>query len=101
MSNSTVSRRHFLKVSSIAGGGIMIGFNLLADAVAMADTPAVFSPNAYVSIDTKGVVTLMSPNPEIGQGVKTSLPMLLAEELEVPWNKVEVEMAPLDAAKYS
>ncbi len=101
MSNSTVSRRHFLKVSSIAGGGIMIGFNLLTDAVAMADTPAVFNPNAYVSIDSKGLVTLMSPNPEIGQGVKTSLPMLLAEELEVPWNKVEVEMAPLDAAKYS
>jgi len=96
MSKSTVSRRHFIKVSSITGGGIMIGFNLLADAVAVADTPGVFNPNAYVSIDAKGVVTLMSPNPEIGQGVKTSLPMILAEELEVPWDKVEVEMAPLE-----
>jgi len=96
MSKSTVSRRHFLKVSSITGGGIMIGFNLLADVVAAADTPGVFNPNAYVSIDAKGVVTLMSPNPEIGQGVKTSLPMILAEELEVPWDKVEVEMAPLE-----
>ncbi|MEO8885888.1 MAG: molybdopterin cofactor-binding domain-containing protein [Mucilaginibacter sp.] len=96
MSNSTVSRRHFIKVTSVAGGGIMIGFNLLADGIAVADTPGVFNPNAYVSIDSKGLVTLMSPNPEIGQGVKTALPMILAEELEVKWDKVEVEMAPLE-----
>jgi isoquinoline 1-oxidoreductase beta subunit len=100
MSDNGVSRRHFLKVSAVAGGGIMFGFHLLADAspAQLADT--VFSPNAYVSIDAKGLVTLMSPNPEIGQGVKTALPMILAEELEVPWDKVHVEMAPLDASKF-
>jgi isoquinoline 1-oxidoreductase subunit beta len=97
MSKQTVSRRHFLKVTSIASGGIVIGFNLLSTETAVADTPAAFTPNAYVSIDSKGVITLMSPNPEIGQGVKTALPMILAEELNVQWDKVEVEMAPLEA----
>jgi len=101
MSDQGVSRRHFLKVSAIAGGGVMFGFHLLADANPaqhLADT--IFSPNAYVSIDAKGLVTLMSPNPEIGQGVKTSLPMILAEELDVQWDKVHVEMAPLDPGKF-
>src|ERR1700761_2769283 len=101
MSNQDFSRRHFLKVSAIAGGGVMFGFHLLADANPaqhLADT--IFSPNAYVSIDSKGLVTLMSPNPEIGQGVKTALPMILAEELDVPWDQVIVEMAPLDQSKF-
>src|SRR6187402_505628 len=97
MSKETVSRRHFLKVTSIASGGMVIGFNLLAETVAVADTPVVFNPNAYITIDSKGLVTLMAPNPEIGQGVKTALPMILAEELEVKWNEVEVEMAPLES----
>jgi isoquinoline 1-oxidoreductase subunit beta len=96
MSKQTVSRRHFIKVTSIASGGLVVGFNLLSTDTAIADTPGTFTPNAYVSIDSKGVVTLMSPNPEIGQGVKTALPMILAEELNVQWDKVEVEMAPLD-----
>jgi isoquinoline 1-oxidoreductase beta subunit len=100
MSENGVSRRHFLKVSAIAGGGVMFGFHLLADASPAHLADAVFSPNAYVSIDSKGLVTLMSPNPEIGQGIKTALPMILAEELEVPWDKVYVEMAPLDQAKF-
>jgi isoquinoline 1-oxidoreductase beta subunit len=101
MSNQDFSRRHFLKVSAVAGGGVMFGFHLLADANPaqhLADT--IFSPNAYVSIDSKGLITLMSPNPEIGQGVKTALPMILAEELDVQWDKVVVEMAPLDANKF-
>lgn len=97
MSKQTVSRRHFIKVTSIASGGLVVGFNLLSTETAVADTPAAFKPNAFVSIDSKGVITLMSPNPEIGQGVKTALPMILAEELNVQWDKVEVEMAPLEA----
>ena len=97
MSKQTVSRRHFIKVTSIASGGLVVGFDLLSTETAVADTPGAFTPNAYVSIDSKGVITLMSPNPEIGQGVKTALPMILAEELNVQWDKVEVEMAPLEA----
>jgi len=99
MIDQATSRRNFLKITSIAGGGMLIGFNMISDSAAAADD-AVFAPNAYVSISSKGVVTLMSPNPEIGQGVKTALPMILAEELEVKWDAVEVEMAPLDQKKY-
>jgi len=95
----STSRRDFLKITSIAGGGMLVGFNMIADS-ATAAADAVFTPNAYVSITSKGLVTLMSPNPEIGQGVKTALPMILAEELEVKWDAVEVEMAPLNQQKY-
>ena len=101
MIDEAVSRRHFLKVTSIAGGGLVLGFNMLTNAQPVKPVAgAVFSPNAYISIDANGLITLMSPNPEIGQGVKTALPMILAEELEVPWDKVAVEMAPLDQSKY-
>jgi isoquinoline 1-oxidoreductase beta subunit len=96
MIDQSLSRRDFVKVTSIAGGGIMLGFSLLTDAEPTAHAGTIFSPNAYVSIDANGLVTLMSPNPEIGQGVKTALPMILAEELDVQWDKVAVEMAPLD-----
>jgi len=100
MIDQSTSRRNFLKITSIAGGGMLVGFNMIADSALGAAEDAVFAPNAYVSISSKGVVTLMSPNPEIGQGVKTALPMILAEELEVKWDAVEVEMAPLDQKKY-
>ena len=82
MIDQSLSRRHFLKVTSIAGGGMMLGFNLLTDAEPVKQAGAVFSPNAYVSIDSNGLVTLMSPNPEIGQGVKTALPMILPMNLK-------------------
>jgi Aerobic-type carbon monoxide dehydrogenase, large subunit CoxL/CutL homologs len=99
---SNISRRHFLKVSSLAGGGILFGFEMLAGqpGVETAAAEAVFSPNAYLAIDPKGIVTLMAPNPEIGQGVKTALPMLVAEELDVDWQKVIVQQAPFDTVKY-
>ncbi|EHQ28188.1 xanthine dehydrogenase family protein molybdopterin-binding subunit [Mucilaginibacter paludis] len=95
---AAVSRRHFLKITTIAGGGMMLGFNLLSQAenIEHNDLEAVFAPNAYITINHKGLVTLMAPNPEIGQGVKTALPMILAEELNVKWDSVYVEMAPLD-----
>src|SRR5476651_203542 len=96
MIDQSLSRRDFVKVTSIAGGGMMVGFSLLTDAEPAKQAGTIFSPNAYVSIDGNGLVTLMSPNPEIGQGVKTALPMILAEELDVQWDKVAVEMAPLD-----
>lgn len=80
----------------------MFGFEMLAGqpGVETAAAEAVFSPNAYLAIDPKGIVTLMAPNPEIGQGVKTALPMLVAEELDVDWQKVIVQQAPFDTVKY-
>ena len=101
MSTNTVSRRQFLKVTSLAGGGIMLGFELLANASGGAVAEGVmFSPNAFLTIDAKGLITLMAPNPEMGQGVKTSLPMLLAEELDLNWEKLNITQAPLDVPKY-
>ncbi|GAB3914062.1 xanthine dehydrogenase family protein molybdopterin-binding subunit [Mucilaginibacter boryungensis] len=92
-----VSRRSFLKITSIAAGSsLVLGFNFLNDAVAGDIADAVFSPNAYITISNTGLVTLMAPNPEIGQGVKTSLPMILAEELGVKWDAIHIEMAPYD-----
>src|SRR4051812_23800681 len=101
MSQSTLSRRHFLRVSTLAGGGMLLGFRLLADAGEItAVEEAAFAPNAYLSIDGSGLVTLVAPNPEIGQGVKTAIPMLLAEELDVDWEKVVITQAALDAKAY-
>jgi isoquinoline 1-oxidoreductase beta subunit len=96
--SSTISRRHFIKVSALSGGGMLLSFSILNEA-AEARSPAdsVFAPNAYVRINADGTVVLMAPNPEIGQGVKTSLPLIIAEELCVDWKKVQVESAPLDS----
>jgi len=97
MSTSSVSRRNFLRVSMIAGGGMLVGFSTLGkDEKATLDEMP-FSPNVYIKIAPDGKITLVSPNPEIGQGVKTSLVMLIAEEMNVDWQKIQVEIAPLDA----
>lgn len=97
MSTSSVSRRNFLRVSMIAGGGMLVGFSTLGkdEKAALDETP--FSPNVFIKIAPDGKITLVSPNPEIGQGVKTSLVMLIAEEMNVDWQKIQVEIAPLDA----
>lgn len=93
-----LTRRNFLRVSAITGGGMMLSLSFLnntANAETVADT--VFSPNVYIKIGTDGSILILAPNPEIGQGVKTSLPMIVAEELCVDWKKVQVELAPLQA----
>jgi isoquinoline 1-oxidoreductase beta subunit len=102
MTPDHVSRRQFLKITSLAGGGIMLGFEMLANITegsAVAEG-VMFSPNAFLTIDPKGIITLMAPNPEMGQGVKTSLPMLLAEEMDLNWEKINIAQAPLDVPKF-
>lgn len=101
MSTMKVSRRSFLKVSALAGGGFMLVVNGLDAAKAGAVEETLFQPNAFIRITPDGVVAIMAPNPEVGQGVKTSLPMLVAEELDVDWQKLVVEQAPLDTIKFS
>jgi isoquinoline 1-oxidoreductase beta subunit len=105
--NGPVSRRGFLKASAIAGGGMVLGFSLLGGShEARAGAPGGFGPpqplrpDAYVKIGTDGKVTIYSKNPEIGQGIKTALPQVIAEELDVKWDDVTVEQAPIDAALY-
>jgi isoquinoline 1-oxidoreductase subunit beta len=96
MNNTTVSRRSFLKVSALAGGGLMLAFHSIGKGVSdVLSEATAFEPNAFIKIAADGTITLLAPNPEIGQGVKTSLPMLVAEELDVDWSTVKIEQAGL------
>ena len=100
-----VGRRSFIKNLSVAGGGMMIGFNWLASCNTSPDQikelpKEWFEINGYLKIGDNGIVTIQSPNPEIGQNVKTSMPMLVAEELDINWDNVIVEQSPLDVSKY-
>lgn len=99
------SRRDFLKHSALIGGGLFLGFDLFATkpfetAVADAALEGTFDFNAYLSINTDGTATIFSPNPEVGQGIKTSFPMIVAEELDFDWAKVKVVQAALDTVKF-
>jgi isoquinoline 1-oxidoreductase beta subunit len=100
MSSDQVSRRQFVVVLATAGGGLLLGCRASdrtvprsTAAAAAPDLPA-FAPDAFVRIGTDGRVTLIMPQVEMGQGMYTSLPMLIAEELEVPLDQVHVEHAP-------
>ena len=102
---STYARRDFLRVGAAAGGGLLIGTWLTFGAVdeldaAMSGTRADFSPNAFIRISTNGTIVIMAKNPEVGQGVKTMLPMLIAEELDVPFDRITIEQAMSDEAAY-
>ncbi len=102
----TYSRRSFLRTSSLASGGMLIGFNLFTACKENVKMPTDISKlkyndfNAYIKISDEGMVTLFSPNPEIGQGIKTSMPMVIAEELDVPWKNVNVVQGVLDTENY-
>ena len=97
-------RRAFLKASAAVGGGLVISIYLpsLAAAAARAKSKAssarTFAPNVWLRIGTDDSVTIIQSQIEMGQGVMTSMPMLVAEELDVDWNKVRLEWAPADLA---
>lgn len=103
----TFSRRSFMKTSSLAGGGLIIGFNLFNACKPNAKPPLNLAEldynefNAFIQIADNGAVTIFSPNPEIGQGVKTSMPMIIAEELDVAWKDVYVKQGVLDTNNYT
>lgn len=94
---SSATRRSFI-TSSAAAGGLMLSFSLSGTANAQGAKAGTL--NAYVTIAPDGVVTIVSKNPEIGQGIKTSLPMMIAEELDVDWSQVRTKQADNDAATY-
>lgn len=93
-------RRLFLKAGAVAGGGLLIGFHLpLASRSGEAEAAVnEFVPNAWIRIDADDTVTLRVASSEMGQGVYTAIPMLLAEELDCDWARINVEMAPADKA---
>ena len=100
-----INRRSFLKVTALAGGGMMVATyldpvtGLFAQQGGGAPQPA-FVANAFIRITPDNVVTILSKSPEMGQGIKWSLPMLIAEDLEANWATVKVEQADLDQQKY-
>jgi isoquinoline 1-oxidoreductase beta subunit len=102
---TTYNRRSFLKASIAGGGGLMLSFSWLAACSPSEATKAMpsawFDLNAYLSIADNGEVTIMSPNPEVGQNVKTSMPMIIAEELDVKWEDVIVKQAPLNSVSFT
>src|SRR5712691_2739725 len=100
-----VSRRQFLTAGAATGGGLLLGWHLDAGARVLAAAakarPPVFAPNAFIRIGTDGEVTLIMNQVEMGQGTYTSMPMLLAEELEVGLDQVRLEHAPPDDKLYA
>lgn len=95
-----VGRRDFIKLSGLAGGGLALAFYIKSGNEATAATSGVFAPNAFIRIAPSGAVTIVSKQPEMGQGVKTSLPMVIAEQLEVPWKGITIEQGDFDQQKY-
>ena len=100
------NRRSFLKTSALAGGGLLLNFCWLASCQTTSEKEIANSPeewfdfNGFLKIGDNGQVTIMSPNPEGGQNIKTSMPMIVAEELDVDWKNVIVEQAPLNTDLY-
>jgi isoquinoline 1-oxidoreductase subunit beta len=107
MLGAQINRRTFLRVSAVSGGGFLLACHLplLAEefagqgAAATSPTPA-FLPTAFIRVAADGIVTITAKNPEIGQGVKTHLPMIIADEFDVDWKDVRIEQADLDETKY-
>ena len=104
MANRTViNRRDFIKVVSTTGAGLAIGFHLPFKNRVQAATLAsnnTFKPNAWVTLYPDELVTITVSKSEMGQGVWTSLPMIIAEEMELDWTKVQIEQAPVDKERF-
>ncbi|MBT0608360.1 molybdopterin cofactor-binding domain-containing protein [Aequorivita echinoideorum] len=97
-----LNRRSFLKLSAAGGAGLMLQFSWFSSLAS--ENPTIeeaFDLNGYIKIATDGTVTIASPNPEVGQNVKTSMPMIVAEELDVDWKNVKVVQAPLNTAIFT
>ena len=102
-SGAALNRRAFLKLAGLAGGGLALAFHIGDRATALANTNGgeqAFAPNAFLRISPDGSILIYAKGPEIGQGVKTSFPMIIAEELDADWSKVHVEQAPVNPTVY-
>lgn len=101
----SLSRRSFLKLSGIAGGGLALAFYFGSKSSAVAASSATgsageFIPNAFIHISTGGSILIYNKGPEIGQGIKTAFPLIIAEELDAKWEDVVVDQAPVNPAVY-
>jgi isoquinoline 1-oxidoreductase beta subunit len=98
-----LDRRSFLKVSALAGGGVMIGLYTQSELLAQrgpAGPPAPVNPNVYITVHPDNTFTLIAKNPETGQGMRNALPMIIADELDVDWKQVKVQQADCNPALY-
>ncbi len=102
MTKAPVTRRSFIKITALAGGGMVVAFNVDADLFAQGGRGGgpPLPANAFIKFTPDGKVTIIGKNPEVGQGVKNMLPMIIADELDVDWSSVVVEQADADQAKY-
>ncbi len=94
-----IDRRSFLRVSATAAGGLVVSLHLPTTISAKAD-PESFAPNGFIRVDPDNTISIWSKNPDIGEGIKTSMPMIVAEELEADWSKVKVQQADLNEKIY-
>jgi len=98
-----LDRRSFLKVSALAGGGMMIGIYTQSELLAQrgpAGPPAPVNPNVYITVHPDNTFTLIAKNPETGQGMRNALPMIIADEFDVDWKQVKVQQADCNPALY-
>jgi isoquinoline 1-oxidoreductase beta subunit len=109
MNTKQLDRRSFFKISTLAGGGVMIGLYAGTAIETLAQgrgggpggPAAAPNPNVFITINPDNTFTVIAKNPETGQGMKNALPMLIADELDVDWKQVKVQQADLDATKYT
>jgi hypothetical protein len=94
-----LDRRSFLKITAVAGGGLMIGLYTKGELLAQG-RGANTTPNNYITINPDNTFTLIAKNPETGQGMRNALPQLIADELDVDWSQVKVQQGDLDTARY-
>jgi len=103
LESAILNRRTLLKAGALAGGGLMLTATMplvARAATATSGAPEVAELNAFVSISPDNVITIVGKNPEIGQGIKTMLPMLIADEMDADWSQVRITQADSDARKY-
>lgn len=103
---SHISRRSFLQSAALSGGGFMLSFTYFSSfassgKTAQSGVATQYEINGFVKITSDNIIQIMSPNPEGGQGVKTSMPMIVAEELDVNWKQVQVIQADLDTKHFT
>src|SRR5579862_3315317 len=93
-----MNRRSFLQFTALAGGGVLIGLTVKPEdllAQGRGAPPAPPTVENYIKIAADGTITIMAKNPEVGQGCRTMLPMLIAEELDVDWKDIKIEQTDL------